>query len=351
MLFEHFDIGGDPRLIHVLAGGVLGLVLGVAAQISRFCLRRAVVGEAEERNSAAGVWLTGLAVSVLAVQALTVFGLIELGDHRWLSSELSLVALLFGGLMFGGGMVLTRGCVSRLTVLSVSGNLRAALVLLVFVVVAHAMLKGVLAPARVILNDMTVSMPIATLTELPGGVWLWSALVALPLLAFAWRSRARRRDLVLGGLIGFVAAAGWTVTSVLLFDEFDPLPVQSAAFTLPWTDTLFWTIASTAIAPSFGVGFIGGVLAGAFASAAIRKEARLESFESPAQTLRYGLGAAMMGGGAVLVGGCTVGAGLSGGGTLSLAALIALLSVVAGGLAANAMLRDGVGTQATPASV
>ena len=90
--------------------------------------------------------------------------------------------------------------------------------------------------------------------------------------------------------------------------------------------------------PTFGVGLVGGVLGGAFLSALLRRELRLESFEAPAQTLRYGLGAALMGVGGVLAGGCTVGAGLAGGATLSVAALIVLFSIVIGGRLSHAAL-------------
>lgn len=331
MLFEHFEFGGEPRVLHVFLGALLGAVFGIAAQISRFCLRRAIAGDPGERNGAAGVWLAGLAVAILAVQALATLGYASLDDHRWLSPELPILALVIGGLAFGVGMVLTRGCISRLTVLGATGNLRAVSVLIVFAIIAHAMMKGLLAPLRVAIGGITVESPVATLAALPGGPGLWAALVALPLLAFAWRSSARPLHLFLGGVIGLVAAAGWSGTSVLLFDAFDPLPVQSVAFTLPWSDTLFWTIASTAVQPTFGTGLIGGVIGGAFFAALLRGELRVESFEGPSQTLRYALGAVLMGVGGVLAGGCTVGAGLAGGATLSVAALVALVSIVAGG--------------------
>ena len=74
-----------------------------------------------------------------------------------------------------------------------------------------------------------------------------------------------------------------------------PLPVQSAAFTLPWTDGLFWLIASTAIPAGFGVGFIGGVLGGSFVSAALRGELQLQSFSTAPETLRYVAGGGLMG--------------------------------------------------------
>lgn len=338
MLLEQVEIGVDPRILHILLGVLLGAVFGIAAQVSRFCLRRAVAGEAGERGAAAGVWMAGLATAILAVQAGVMLGLVSLEGHRWMDADLPVLALAAGGLAFGAGMVLTRGCISRLTVLAPSGNLRAVTVLVLFAITAHAMLKGVLAPLRVALGGVTVESPVATLAALPGGPGVWTAVAALPLLALAWRSPARRGHLVLGGLIGLVAALGWAGTSVLLFDAFDPQPVQSVAFTLPWSETLFWTIASTAVPPTFGVGFVGGVLGGALVSALWRREWRLESFETPAQTLRYGLGAVLMGAGGVLAGGCTVGAGIAGGATLSVAALIALAAIVAGGLLARAGL-------------
>ena len=45
----------------------LGVAFGALAQITRFCLRRSLVGE--DRKQAAGVWLTALAVAVLGTQA------------------------------------------------------------------------------------------------------------------------------------------------------------------------------------------------------------------------------------------------------------------------------------------
>ncbi|MDW4499525.1 YeeE/YedE family protein [Sulfitobacter sp. D35] len=338
MLIETFDFGVEVRALHLLLGLALGAIFGIAAQISRFCLRRAVAGAPGERGSATGVWLAAFATAMLALQLFVAAGLADLGDHRWYAADLPLVGLVVGGLAFGIGMVLTRGCVSRLTVLASGGNLRALGVILVFTIVAHATLKGVLAPLRTALTSVTVNAPYAAPSELPGGALLWAVALALPALFLAMRSTARRRDLALGGLIGLLAAVGWAMTSVLLMDAFEPQPVQSLAFTLPWSDTLFWTIASTSIQPGFGVGLVAGVIGGAFLSALARGEAKLESFETPRQTLRYLAGAVLMGIGGVLAGGCSVGAGLSGTATLSLAALIVLAAIVIGAKATGLAL-------------
>ena len=81
------------------------------------------------------------------------------------------------------------------------------------------------------------------------------------------------------------------------------------------------------------------MLGGSFLSAATRGELKLQSFETPTETLRYVAGGALLGLGGVLAGGCTVGAGLSGVATGSLAALIALGSIVAGAALAAGSLR------------
>ncbi|HCE71969.1 MAG TPA: YeeE/YedE family protein, partial [Ruegeria sp.] len=101
--------------ISVLLGLSLGVLFGLLAERTRFCFRRAVVGE--DARQAAGVWFTALAVAILGTQASVASGLIGFADHRLLSSDLPVLAVVLGGLMFGAGMVLTRGCISRLTVL------------------------------------------------------------------------------------------------------------------------------------------------------------------------------------------------------------------------------------------
>ncbi len=333
MLIE--TLGLDGRVLHLLTGGILGLVFGVAAQISRFCLRRSVAGPAGERSSAGAVWATGFAVAALAMAAASATGYVEVSDHRLLSPTLPVAAILLGGLMFGVGMVLTRGCVSRLTVLSATGNLRAVTVLAIFAITAHATIKGVLAPVRTAIGSVSVDIGFASLSALPFGLFALAGVAALIAVALYKQGRPQFGHLALGGIVGLVAAAGWVATSTLLFDDFDPLPVQSAAFTLSWSDTLFWIIASTAIPAGFGVGFIGGVLAGSFVSAGLRGELELQSFSSGQETLRYIAGGALMGVGGVLAGGCTVGAGLAGSSTGSFAALLALAAVIAGGLATS----------------
>jgi uncharacterized membrane protein YedE/YeeE len=320
-----------PREAAIGLGLILGLLYGMLAEVTGFCLRRAVAGEAGERAEASGVWFAALAVAVVAVQAAVGAGWISFADHRFLAAELPWAAVIAGGVMFGAGMVLTRGCVSRLTVLAGSGNLRAVLVLAVFAIVAHATLKGVLAPLRTGLGSLTLPLGEgASLAALPGGTALWAGLIAVGGLTVAARSGASLKNLALAAGIGLLAAAGWVGTGYVLYDEFDPMAMESLSFTSPAAETLFWGVASTSIPAGFGVGLLGGVVAGAFFAALLGGRFRWQSFESPRQTGRYLAGAALMGVGGVLAGGCTVGAGLSGVPTLSVAAILALAAIAAG---------------------
>jgi uncharacterized membrane protein YedE/YeeE len=337
-MFESFGFEDiSARQVSVLLAIVIGVAFGALAQQTKFCFRRSLIGE--DRRLASGVWLMALAMAVLGTQAAVTLGWISFADHRFMATDVPAVAIAVGGALFGAGMVLARGCISRLTVLTGSGNLRAGLMLLVFAIVAHATLKGVLAPVRVALGSVTLDMgDHVSLAALPGGAWLWAGGIALAALLVALRSGNRAGQLAMAAAIGLLVPLAWVGTGFILFDEFDPITMESLSFTSPSAETLFWTIANSAIPAGFGTGLVGGVLLGALAASLLFGGFQWQSFATPRQTGRYAAGAILMGFGGVLAGGCTVGAGLSGVPTLSLAAIEAIVMIALGGLATNALL-------------
>jgi uncharacterized membrane protein YedE/YeeE len=334
-MFESLGLDGlTPRAASLLFGGALGLVFGALALATGFCLRRAIAGDREERAPALGLWLVALASAVAGTQAAAQSGLIAFAGHRLLAEDLPVLAIVLGGLMFGAGMVLARGCASRLTVLAGSGNLRAALVMLVFAVVALATVRGALAPLRTAIGGVTLSGGGA----LPGGALLWVGLAVTAAGWAAWRGGLGLRGVVGGIAIGLLVPLGWVGTGFVLLDEFEPIPMESLSFAGPWAETLFWSGAASAVPAGFGVGLVGGTLAGSLVLALATRSFRWQSFSAPAETGRYLAGGAMMGFGGVLAGGCTVGAGLAGLPTLGTAATLALAAIVAGGWAADRAL-------------
>jgi len=132
-----------------LGGATIGLIFGFFAQRSKFCARAAVIECCDGTwGSRLAVWLMGFAVAILAVQAVIWVGFLKPENSRHLGSPGSISGAVVGGLMFGMGMIMTRGCASRLLILSANGNLRALLSGLVFAVTVQASISGLLAPAR-----------------------------------------------------------------------------------------------------------------------------------------------------------------------------------------------------------
>ncbi|MGR3659856.1 MAG: YeeE/YedE family protein [Paracoccaceae bacterium] len=348
-MFESFGFEDTtPQQVAIVLGLILGLVFGAMAEITRFCIRRGLVGPVAERRPALGVWLTALATAVIGTQIAVASGAISFDEHRFMAADLPWLAILIGGGCFGAGMVLTNGCISRLTVLIGTGNLRALTVLLIFAITAHATLKGVLSSVRTTLGSVTVPLGETTsLAALPGGGLFWGSLIGIAALTFAGRSGARPQHLILAALIGLLVPLAWVGTGFVLFDEFDPIAMESLSFTSPSAETLFWTIASSAIPAGFGTGLLAGVVIGAFGQSLIAGRFQWQSFEAPRQTRRYFAGAMLMGFGGVLAGGCTVGAGLAGIPTLSLAAILAMGSIALGAVLTNQLIGARAATPVT----
>ena len=328
-----------PKLASVIFALVIGLIFGSISQHIKFCFRRSIVGSAQERKSAQGVWFTALASAIVGTQLLMFYDFISFSEHRFFNSNMPLLAIIFGGIMFGVGMVLTRGCISRLVVLTGTGNIRAFIVFIVFAITAHATLKGIFAPIRVWLGSFTLNLNEVTgFSKLIGGPILWSIIIFSLSILIAYRSKSKTSHLVLAVFIGLLVPLSYLGTGFILFDEFDPIQLESLSFTSPSSDLLFWIIASSAIPAGFGVGLLGGVLLGSFISAITRNEFKWITFENQQQTKQYLIGASLMGSGGVLAGGCTVGAGLSGVPTLSFAAIIALIFIVFGAISAKYLI-------------
>lgn len=328
----------------VWAGFGLGVVLGMAGRLSSFCLYR---GLRESWRGGDGrplrTFALALLVAVLGTQLLLASGAIDLTQTVYLRPSFSVVTLLLGGLMFGGGMVLANGCGFRALVLLGGGNLRSLVVLMCLGIAAYAALTGVLAPWRTALGQIA-RVDFATRPTLPGALaeaglatgWatlLVTAAIAVALVAFIGRDPAFRREpaLVAGGIaIGLSIVAGWAGTGILGADDFEPVPLASASFIVPIGDALLLLMQATGRTIAFGPALVAGVVCGSLLMAAMRGELRSEGFSATHPMGRYLAGGALMGVGGVLAIGCSIGQGLTGASTLALSSLIAMAGILAG---------------------
>lgn len=323
-------IGEQPAA--ALGALIIGMGFGAFAQKSRFCLRAATVDFSRGRVSArVAVWLLVFSTALFITQMLGFLSFAPLDEARQLASPQSLTGAALGGLIFGSGMILARGCASRLLVLSATGNLRALLSGLVFAVVAQASLHGFLAPLRNTLagvsstaaiggNDLLVFSGIGV-----AGALVFSAVWMAAGAFFAWRERAGVTVSVAAVLAGLMVPLAWWFTGSLSAIAFDPVQIESLTFTGPSADTLMFFLENAPL--DFDIGLVPGVFLGAFLAAAFSGELKLQGWHGGQSMRRYLAGAAMMGFGGMLAGGCAVGAGITGGSVFALTAWITLCAM------------------------
>ncbi|MEQ6204908.1 YeeE/YedE family protein [Sulfitobacter sp. HNIBRBA2951] len=328
-----------------IAGAVTGLVFGAAAQHSRFCLRAATV---EVAGGVFGprlaIWLIAFCAAVALVQGSVATGVLDVSNTRQLIATGSMSGAILGGLMFGAGMILARGCASRLLVLSATGNLRALITGLVLTLVAQASLRGVLSPLRENLSALWLvqggdSRSILALLGLTAPVVAALATGGLIVaLLLAHRQLVPRSRMIAAAGVGAAVGLGWMLTYAVAAASFEVVPISSVTFTGPSTDTLMGLVNAAELPWSFGLGLVPGVFIGAGAMALITREARIERFGPDTPMERYLLGATLMGFGSMLAGGCAVGAGMSGGSIFALTAWVALFCMWLGAMTTHLLL-------------
>ncbi|MCB1420720.1 MAG: YeeE/YedE family protein [Notoacmeibacter sp.] len=308
---------------------VIGFLFGAFAQKSRFCLRAAAVDFSRGNlTGKVAVWLLVFGTALAATQLLSLLDLVNIKEARQLASPQSLSGAALGGLLFGSGMVLARGCASRLLVLSATGNLRALLSGLVFAVVAQASLHGFLSPLRNAIAGTVTSNAVGgnDILEFTGistaGAIVFSLIWLSAGLWFAWRNRTSILIAITAVATGLMIPLAWWYTAQLSSIAFEPVNMTSLTFTGPSAKTLMHFLEATEL--DFDVGLVPGVFLGSFLAAAVSGELKLQGWNGGHSMRRYIAGAAMMGFGGMLAGGCAVGAGVTGGSVFALTAWVTL---------------------------
>lgn len=334
MDWQHvIDRLGEPGTL-AAAGLAIGFAFGFLAQRSRFCLRSAVIEFS--RNLVGGkltVWLFAFATAVIATQVLVLLGAFDARDARQIAARGSLSGAAIGGALFGVGMILARGCSSRLLVLAAQGNLRSVISGLVFAVAAQASWTGLLAPAREWLSGLwTVeggaARDLVARTGIGHGGALAFGLVWLAAAVF-WARRQRVPAWGWAGAtgVGLTIAAAWWATYAIGRASFDPHPIQALSFTGPSAEVLTRTLFASDKPINFDLGLMPGVFLGSFVAAWIFRELKLEGFAGGAPMRRAIIGAVCMGFGGMLAGGCAVGAGLSGAAVFTITSWVTLCAI------------------------
>ncbi len=327
-----------------LAGLLVGVVFGVAAQRSQFCLRASAVEFARGQiGPRTAVWLLTFATALFWTQFAIYFEYIDLSEARILAVPGSISGAILGGLIFGVGMVMARGCSGRLLVLAATGNLRAVISGLVFAVFAQMSLHGWLSPLRNSLAGLWTTpggrnVNLLDALGAPGGFGMLMGIgFAIYAIYIAYKNRVGYSVLIFGAGVGFSVALGWFATYSIASVSFEPTSIESLTFTGPSANTLMYFLETSPVL-TFAIGLVPGVFIGAFLAALFMRELKLQGFEGGASMRRYLSGAALMGFGGMLAGGCAIGNGVTGTSVFSLTAWTALFFFWVGAKLADSLL-------------
>ena len=334
-----------PEIV-LYAGLALGLAFGAVGLLSGFCLLSSLRGWWNAGDTRlVRTFALAAAVAIAGTQTLAAFGVVDIGKSIYLQPSFSPELILFGGLLFGYGMVLANGCASRAVVLLGRGNLRSLVVVTIIAITAQMTLKGLIAPARLAVLQWSTQTPASvSLPALLASVGLDTsaaqivavAIVAGALALFAVahaRFRQSPGQIAAGIAVGLLVVAGWYATGSLGADDFNPAPVASLTFIAPLADTLQYAMFSTGLPLSFGIMLATGALAGSLITALVTRRFHWEGFTSPRHMLRSVAGAALMGAGGAMAYGCSIGQGLTGLSTLALPSFVAVAGIVLGAAA------------------
>ena len=329
---------------------IIGIVFGAVANKTNFCTMGAVsdwVNMGDKNRFRA--WLLAIGIAVVVSQGLQAYGLFDLGESIYLTTNFGWLGYVLGGALFGIGMTLASGCGQRTLVRLGGGNLKSLVVVLVFGLTAYATMRGLLALLRV--NAIEVSnvnlgkmgvadQGIDTLIAAATGIentaaisWVVTALLGGGLIIFAFANASFRRsfdDILAGVVIGLIIPAGWYVTGVIGFDDFEPVRFESYTFVAPVGESLQYLMTYTGSTINFGIAAVAGVILGSFLYTILTRKFHLETFTVRGDMVRHILGGILMGFGGVIALGCTVGQGITGMSTLALGSLMALTSIVFG---------------------
>jgi len=350
------DESALPALMHQVLWAAFGLAVlfGAIAQRTRFCTMGAisdVYAMGDWRR--ARMWVLAIAVAVLAFNGMAASGVLDPAGSIYTGPRLLWLSSVVGGLLFGFGMVLASGCVSRNLVRLGAGNLKSLVVLVVAAVAAGATLRGITAVVRVnTLEKVAVDLPTGQALPVLLGVSpvLVAAVLALALLAWVLKDRdGRSGEVWLAGLgVGGLIAGLWWVSGHLGFLPEDPRTLEpvylatnsrrmeSLSAIAPIAYALDWLqmFSDTSKTLTFGIVSVAGLVVGSALMAAFERSFRWEGFADVGDLGVHLVGAVCMGVGGIVAMGCSIGQGITGVSTLALGSFIALAAMVVGALLA-----------------
>lgn len=328
---ENFEIF---EIINLL-GFLIGLLFGGIAQKNQFCFSGSIKDYllTNSTRRAASV-VMAIMVAVISSYWISVYYDIDLTQSIYYKSDINYFSIIFGGVLFGSGMIIADGCSSRHLIKFAQGDAYSLVTVLFIAIFAYITTKGVLYEPIALFSKNELLIELSSKIKINS---LNIFLLLIPLGIFLYlltKKFSRLLELTDGILIGLLVAFGWYVTGVIGADSMERvIPFTSLSFVYPSANTLNFITHYQTGKLTFTISIILGVLTGAFLMSKVNKKYSFGCTSNLQRSkIKYNmLGGAMMGIGGVLAIGCTVGQGLSGISTLAISSVIAIISIFGSG--------------------
>jgi uncharacterized protein len=318
-----------------IIGLIIGISFGVIAQKNQFCfsgsIKDYILTKSTKRASSV---VMAMIVAITSTTVMANYLDIDLTQTVYFKNNINYFAIIFGGILFGTGMMLADGCSSRSLIKFGQGDTNALVTLIFIGIFAYATTKGLLfGILNPFINSPFLVELSSNITNSQMNIYVIVGILSIILLYLVKKVKrvATLRD---GMLIGLLVSVAWAVTGVMGADSFErTIELSGISFVYPMGKTLELFTYYQVNEFSFAIALVCGVLIGTFLMSFANKK---YSFGCTANQnmnkVKYNMiGGSLMGAGGVLAIGCTVGQGLTGLSTLAFASLLAILSIFISG--------------------
>ena len=357
----------EPILHMFAVTFILSLFFGIIARSTEFCPLGGIADYLHSgRTGRLGMYFFAIAVAILAVTIMGALQLVDFDKTRppYRMSQFRWPTLLLGGLLFGIGMTMCRGCGMKNMINLGKGDGKSILAILGMAVAAYALLymEGVF---NLLVNGWSSSFNIdlaskfgmshqdwgsAAAAFIGGDVSMWrlglGAGFALTIMLIIFRSkdfRARKANILGAVLLGLIVSGAFYLSGGPIGQlagaeaDFMDIPqygmgTQSYTFIRPMGDLLLAATNPVPYIVTFGLVAFIGVGIGSFLMSLITLSFRPQFFSSPLEALRYLVGGLLVGLGGIMGMGCTLGQGVAGMSTMAIGSLVDLIALLIGAI-------------------
>lgn len=311
---------------------VIGLIFGIVLQKNQFCfsgsIKDYILTSSTKRASSV---VMAMITAIISTTFIANYFEIPLEDTIYYKDNINYFSIIFGGILFGIGMMLADGCSSRHLVKLAQGDKKSLITIIFVALFASIVTKGIFSDFIILFTRDETLIHISTyLNNSQLNIYIIITILSIILWSFT-KSIKRILSLYDGFIVGILIGITWYVTGVVSEDYMDEIvKLSSISLVSPSAKTLQYIMGANIFDISFPVSLVFGIFFGAFFHSLINKKYSFGCTSNvKGSKLKNSIfGGMLMGVGGVLAIGCTVGQGLTGFSTLATASLIAIISIL-----------------------